>query len=229
MLKVDLVLFDMAGTTVVDSGQVPAAFAQALAQAGVTVTPEQLQAVRGAAKREAIGLLLAQATPETDADRTRRVEETYTIFRALLHQHFQTGVAFVPGALQSFSFLRSQGIQVALNTGFDRPTVDLLLAALPWPDGQMDGLVGAVICGDDVAKGRPAPYMIFRAMERTGVIDVGRVMVVGDTALDLQAAANAGVAYRVGVLSGAHGRAQLTAAPHTHILASVAELPSLFV
>ena len=88
-------------------------------------------------------------------------------------------------------------------------------------------LADAVVCGDDVALGRPAPFLIFRAMEQTGVTSVHQVMCVGDTVLDLQAGHNAGVRYVVGVLSGAHGKEQLETAPHTHLVASVAALSSV--
>jgi phosphoglycolate phosphatase-like HAD superfamily hydrolase len=46
--------------------------------------------------------------------------------------------------------------------------------------------------------------------------------------MDLQAGQNAGVRWNVGVLSGAHSRQQLEGAAHTHLLASVAETPSLW-
>ena len=61
-----------------------------------------------------------------------------------------------------------------------------------------------------------------------GVYDVGRVAVVGDTPLDLQAAANARAGWIVGVLSGAHGIETMGRTPHTHILPSIAGLPKLF-
>ena len=64
-------------------------------------------------------------------------------------------------------------------------------------------------------------------MENTGVTSVHEVMCVGDTVLDLEAGRNAGVRYAVGVLSGAHGKAQLEKAPHTHLISSVADLPAL--
>ena len=60
-------------------------------------------------------------------------------------------------------------------------------------------------------------------------MNVRRVVNVGDTALDLESGWNAGVGYNIGVLSGAHGRDQLQQAPHTHLLASVADLPELLV
>jgi phosphoglycolate phosphatase-like HAD superfamily hydrolase len=46
--------------------------------------------------------------------------------------------------------------------------------------------------------------------------------------LDLEAGHRAGVRWNVGVLSGAHDRKTLETAPHTHLLASVAEVPGLW-
>jgi len=88
-------------------------------------------------------------------------------------------------------------------------------------------VIDAIVCGDEVVAGRPAPAMIFEAMRRTGVSDPTRVMVVGDTVLDLQAGRAAGAGWVVGVTSGAHDRARLLQAPHTHLLQSVAEIPRL--
>jgi phosphoglycolate phosphatase-like HAD superfamily hydrolase len=64
-------------------------------------------------------------------------------------------------------------------------------------------------------------------MEATGVQDVRQVLNVGDTPLDLQSGTNAGVRGVVGVLTGAHDLESLGREPHTHIIASIAELPEL--
>jgi phosphonatase-like hydrolase len=106
-----------------------------------------------------------------------------------------------------------------LNTGFDRGITTLLVSALGWHDR-----VDAVICGDDVRRGRPAPDLILGAMERTGVDDPRQVLNAGDTTLDLHAGHAAGVALNVGVLSGAHDRSLLESAPHTHLIKSLADL-----
>ena len=66
--------------------------------------------------------------------------------------------------------------------------------------------------------------MILLAMKLTGIADATQVANVGDTALDLESAARAGVKWNIGVLSGAHGREALMKAPHTHIIQSVAEI-----
>jgi phosphonatase-like hydrolase len=220
MNDVELVVFDLAGTTVEDRGEVPGAFTDALAAQGIPVSPEQLRSVRGASKRQAI----LQFIP-AGSQQMARAESVYASFREHLAQRYQAdGVRQVAGADMAFTVLRERGVRIAVNTGFDRETTSMLLDALGWGGAFFD----AVVCGDDVAQGRPAPYLIFRAMESAGASNVHRVANVGDTTLDLLAGHNAGVRWNVGVLSGAHERRQLKDAPHTHLLPSVAELLSLW-
>lgn len=215
---VELVIFDMAGTTVQDDGQVPEAFTAALAEYGVTVGPEAIRALRGASKREAIRGLLPAGAAQAEL-----TERAYASFRHHVARRFANTAQAVPGASDVFTWLRDRGVRVALNTGFDRDTTRMLLAALGWEAGTVD----AIVCGDEVPQGRPAPYMIFRCMEATGALSVDRVANVGDTALDLRAGHNAGVRFNVGVLTGAHSRDMLQAEPHTHLLSSVAALPTV--
>jgi phosphonatase-like hydrolase len=214
-----LVVFDMAGTTVVDQGEVPAAFTAALAAEGIAVTAEQINAVRGASKRQAVFKLL----PETP-DRERRTEQAYAEFKRDLARRYREGVKPMPGAAQTFAWLRERGIRVALNTGFDREITDLLISALGWNTGVVD----CVVCGDEVRRGRPSPLLIFRCMELTEIDSVHEIAVVGDTTLDLQAGHNAGARWNIGVLSGAHRRDQMEHQPQTNLITSVADLPAIF-
>lgn len=220
MDEIKLVIFDLAGTTVQDKGQVSNAFTAALAEHNIEVTPEQLSRVRGSSKRQAVLNFIPEGP-----DRTRSAEMVYASFREHLARRYTIeGIEPIEGAEQIFQWLREQGVRVALNTGFDRETTMLLLGALGWADG----IVDAIVCGDEVPQGRPAPYLIFRSMEATGESSVHRVANIGDTTLDLQAGHNAGVRWNVGVLSGAHDRPLMSAAPHTHLIPSVAELPGLW-
>jgi phosphonatase-like hydrolase len=219
MIDLELAVLDIAGTTVKDDGQVPRAFARALSEAGVHVTSGQLDAVRGSSKREAVRHFIP-AGP----DRDRIAASAYESFRKHLTASYTNGgVTAIDGAEDTFYWLRRRGTRVVLNTGFDRDITTLLLAALRW-DAR---IIDAVVCGDDVSRGRPAPDLIHRAMERAGVTDSARVMNVGDTRLDLRAGQSAGVRWNVGVLSGAHDRSTLEREPHTHLLASIADLPTL--
>jgi phosphonatase-like hydrolase len=218
---VELVVMDMAGTTVHDGGEVPAAFTAALAAHGIAVSADEIAGFRGASKREVIRRLVARHRPDAPPS---RADEAYDGFRAALAERYGAGVHAVEGAEDVFDWLRRRGVRIALNTGFDRTITDLLLDALGW----REGIVDAVVCGDEVREGRPAPYLIFRAMEATGAASVHRVMNVGDTELDLRAGWNAGLAWNIGVLSGAHPRDRLERAPHTHLIESVASLPELW-
>lgn len=221
MTDIALVIFDMAGTTIEDSGQVPEAFTTVLRKHGIEITDDALRAVRGASKRDAIRHFVSK---HHSSGVEALTDEIFSDFRDYLSQIFKTGgVKPVAGAAGLFKWLRERGIKIALNTGFDRLTTDLIIDAVGWKTGVAD----AIICGDDVALGRPAPFLIFRSMEQTGVTSVHRVMCVGDTVLDLQAGHNAGARHVVGVLSGAHRKEQLEKEPHTHLIASVAALASI--
>jgi phosphonatase-like hydrolase len=220
---VELVVFDIAGTTVKNTDMVADAFLEALHADGLAITADKIQAWRGASKRQAIRRLIEEFG---DGDRSEeRVKKVYAEFHDRLREQFAVqGLCAIAGVENTFAWLRARGIRLALNTGFDRDLTDLILHAVGW-DKQT---VEAVVCGDEVPQGRPAPFMIFHAMENAGVVNVRNVATVGDTTLDLEAGWNAGVGYNIGVLSGAHGLQELQKAPHTHIITSVAAIPELW-
>lgn len=217
--QVRFVVFDLAGTTVNDGAQVVQAFTAALGPHGVTPGAHEIDRVRGASKREALSRLLP-AGP----DHQGRADRAYSAFRRQLLSAYQsTPVTPMAGASALFERLRRGGTRIALSTGFDRQITEAIFSHVEWSHDTFD----AVVCGDDVPVGRPAPYMIFHAMERARVASVHEVMTVGDTVNDLWAGFNAGVRWNVGVLSGAHDRITLQEVPHTDILSSVAALESL--
>jgi phosphonatase-like hydrolase len=226
-IRIDLAVFDVAGTTVEEHGAVYEALRAAVGAAGATPSAADVERWMGADKRAAIRALLAggPAFPGVTADAldAALVERVFADFRDRLDTAYRARPpAPMPGVLEAFGTLRARGIRIALTTGFDRSVTGPLLASLGW-----EGLLDAVVCADDVAAGRPAPYMIFRAMELTGVTSVARVLVAGDTARDLLAGTNAGAAAVVGVLTGQAPATALGAVPHTHLLASVAGIPAL--
>ncbi|MGE2716736.1 phosphonatase-like hydrolase [Mycolicibacterium litorale] len=218
----ELVVLDIAGTTVDEGLQVYRVLAETVKAHGGSPSQSDIARWHGAAKHEALRALLTprRGTPPDDDMLRTVVDDFQRRLKAAYADHPPRPLTGVPEALAD---LRAAGVQVALNTGFDRDIVDSLLAALGW-DG--DAVVDAVVCGSDVPMGRPAPYMIFRAMERTGVTDVARVLVAGDTPRDLEAGTNSGAGFVVGVLSGAGSAVELGAHRHTHLLPSVAELPA---
>lgn len=216
-----LAVFDMIGTTVRDGPEVHESFAQAFAEDGIALTAEAVEAVRGRSKREGVEALVTDMVADS-TERELRIETIYTRFQGLLLSRYRAGVEPVPGAHEVLASLIASGIPVVLTTGLDRETARAILTGLQWDDLGIAGL----LTGDDVARGRPAPDLIRAAMALGGLEDPSRVLVVGDTAADLEAAAQARAGWSVGVTSGAHSRELLERHPHTAILDSVAELPT---
>lgn len=219
----ELVVLDMAGTTIDEGLQVYRVLAETAIANGGSPSAADITRWHGSAKHEALRALLTPSggTPPSDDV----LQAVVADFRARLAAAYaECPPRPLPGVPDALADLRAAGIRIALTTGFDREIVDSLLPALGW---EGDSVVDAVVCGSDVPAGRPAPYMIFRAMEQLGVTDVARVLVAGDTPRDLEAGTNSGAAFVVGVLSGAGVVGDLGAHRHTHLLPSVADLPAL--
>ena len=220
MLPIKLVVFDIAGTIIQDHGEVVSAFSSALEKNGIPFTAEELKKWKGASKREVIRHFIEQNG--TKSRQTELVETTYRCFRAELERLYGERLTPIEGATETFTWCRDHQILMATTTGFYREASDLILTRLQWKDW-----FAVNVSSSDVRQGRPAPHMIFHAMEATGVHDVRQVINIGDTPLDLQSGSNAGVRGVVGVLSGAHDRETLQGERHTHIIDSVAKLPEL--
>jgi phosphonatase-like hydrolase len=222
---IELVVFDMAGTTVEDGDAVNASFRAALAGAGIEADPAAVNAVMGLPKPEAIRLLLAgSGRPFTGSD----VDDIHEAFVRRMRDHYELdpSVREVPGAAAAFATLRRAGIKVALNTGFSRAIAGVVLQRLGW---QSPAVIDADVASDEVPRGRPFPDMIRLLIARLGITDPRRVAKVGDTRADLEEGANAGCGLIIGVTSGSFSGEQLKAYPHTHILGSVAEVPELLL
>ncbi len=226
-LPVDLVLFDLTGTVVIDSGAMVAAVTGALTQEGIPFTQADVVAMRGADKRTAFRALAERTLGGSESGDAigARVERALAAFKKMLVDAYSSGsVEPIPGAEATIRWLRERGVKIGATTALSSRLSDIVLNRLGWDRGLFDCKVAT----DEVPRGRPAPYMIFLAMIRAGVTDVRRVGAVGDTPLDLKAGNNAGAGFVIGVLSGVHGLATLGATPHTHILSSVADLPRIF-
>jgi phosphonatase-like hydrolase len=225
MGPIDLVVFDMAGTTIQDNGgMVLTSLVDAARGLDLPSTPEELNAMMGMDKREVFTILAERRYPAGSDDAKDLAGAALASFIESMRATYSRTLAPIPGAEETFAFLRERGIKVATDTGFDAVIGGMILDRLNW----RGRLVDTAVFSTEVARGRPAPYMIFEAMQRLGVLDVRRVIKIGDSPADLEEGANAGCGEVIGVLSGAHTAATLGPVPHTRLLASVADLPALF-
>lgn len=224
MGPIQLVVFDLAGTTVEDKGVVLQSLVETTVAYHLPGTPEELNGLMGRNKREVFELLAERLYPVESAEAERLADNALAHFNAQMRAIYQRNTVPIPGTEETFAFLRSHGIKVATDTGFDAELGGIIVERLNW----LGRLVDLAVYSSDVKQGRPAPYMIFHAMERLGIHDVHQVMKLGDSPADLQEGFNAGCGAVIGVLSGSHSAETLSVYPHTGLIQSVADLPTLF-
>jgi phosphonatase-like hydrolase len=223
-MTIELVVLDLAGTTVADDDAVNTCLRAALAGGGVQVTREEVNAVMGRPKPLAIRLLLEAHQAPADAGQSARIDALHADFmrRMITHYQHHPEVREIPPSGEVFAALRVKGIKVALDTGFNRPIADAIFGRLGW---SVPAVLDATVTSDEVAQGRPGPDLIFRAMELTGVSDPRAVAKVGDTPADLQEGHAAGCGLVIGVTEGTHTEEQLRVHPHTHLVPNVGHVP----
>jgi phosphonatase-like hydrolase len=222
-MTIELVVFDNAGTTVNDEDGVNRSVRAALENAGISVTREAVNEVMGIPKPIALSQLIAgSGQPQQLAE----LEAIHTDFVRRMIRFYQTDASVheMPGASQTFRCLRKAGIKVALDTGFTRDIVDVLLDRLHWNDSE---LIDITVASDEVKHGRPRADMIELAMRELKVQQAERVAKVGDTPADLQEGKAAGCGMIIGVTGGTHTAEQLRPFGPTHLVASVADVPGL--
>jgi phosphonatase-like hydrolase len=219
-MRIELVVFDVAGTTVFDGDAVHRCLETAVGSAGVRTTRDAVNVVMGLPKPLAIARLVAQFRGSSPS--AEEVSAIYARFERLMLDHYQRAGDVRPteGAVHLFQALRTRNVKIALDTGFGRTILDSILERLGW-DGR---LLDATVATNEVAHGRPDPDMIWRAMKLTGVADANSVGKVGDTPADLEQGRRAGCALVIGVTSGSHTKEELGSVPHTHLIASLSEL-----
>jgi phosphonatase-like hydrolase len=214
-----LAMFDMAGTTVDDRVEgeplVIRAVRRALAQQGITSTPEAISAHRGKQKRTMLADLLEEANTSPAL-----VDKVYPTFIEELRAGLD-GVNEMAGTSDLFRMLQRHGVRVGVGSGFPTDVVEGIVDRLGWAQ---DGLVDFYASANQVGAGRPSPKMIHVAMKRFTLADERQVVKVGDTIMDIQEGRNAGV-WTVAVLSGTQKQARLEAAGPDALLPDIAALP----
>lgn len=216
----ELVVFDMAGTTVDEQNVVYKTVREAINAAGYGVTQDQVQAVgAGQEKSQAIRDVLALDGREHDEEEIR---EIFADFQRRLKAAYQIlDVREQPRATETFKALRGEGIKVALNTGYDRSTAVDLITKIGWSVGDE---IDALVTAGDVENNRPAPDMIFKAMELTATSSADSVIKIGDSCIDIEEGKNAGCGMTIGITTGAQSKEQLESAKPSAIIDRLDEL-----
>lgn len=216
-MNIQLLVLDMAGTTIDEDNVVYKTLTKAVTDYGYEVTLDKvLEICAGMEKAEAIKNLL-----EIIGGNTKDTEAIFENFSDQLGLAYEDlNVKPIAGVEEFLLKAKSKGKKVVLNTGYTHKIASQLLTKLNW---KINVHYDALITADDVTESRPSPEMIILAMKKFGITDPREVLKAGDSAIDIQEGKNAGCGMTIAVLSGAQTRAQLKLASPDHILNNLSE------
>ncbi len=209
-----MVVFDMAGTTINEDNIVYKLLHQVLINDGYDCSLDLVLAIgAGKEKKTAFKDILIELdvfAPENIAERLHQV------FKDNLEIAYSTApIVSMEGAEELFEQLKLMEIKVVLNTGYDYKTAHFLLQKLHWEIGNH---IDALITASDVLHGRPAPDMIFLAMQQLHITDANFVVKIGDSIVDIEEGKNAHCGLTIGVTTGAQDEQMLQLANPDYII-----------
>ncbi len=204
-MKIKMVVFDMAGTTVDEDNVVYKTLHEAIVKHSIPVTLDQvLNYGAGKEKLQAIIEILDQTNHPSNHDQINQIYDCFIENLTLNYKNL--AIRPLPNVEKLFKKLKERNIKVVLNTGYNRETAESLIKKLRWEIAtDYDLLVSA----SDVKQNRPYPDMILSAMADLGINDPLEVIKVGDSAIDILEGKNANCRLNIGITTGAQTREQL--------------------
>lgn len=215
-----MVVCDMAGTTVEENNLVYKTLHKAINEFGYGVDLKDVLAKgAGKEKKQAIeSIISASGKDFSDA----KLNEIFEHFLHLLELAYKTAdITEQKSAGLFFKALRERNIYIVLNTGYNRETAENLLNRLDWKIGRD---IDALVTANDVARNRPHPDMILKAMQLLSVESGTEVAKVGDSQIDIAEGRNAGCGLSIGITTGAHTIEQLKGANPDYIVDNLMDI-----
>ena len=234
--NIELAVFDLAGTIVEDNNGVRDCLYRAAEEHGLQVTREEISTLMGTNKIHLYQFLIAKAKGnhidfkdfEINIDSSTRSEalKLYEKYTQYMIAYYHDNCREIEGATETLQWCKENNIKVATGTGFHSEINAVIMDTLGWIK---NGLVDFSAHLDMVpeGKGRPAPFMVFKAMEALNVQCVKKVIKIGDTPADMLEGYNAGCKAIIGVLGGSTPIQIWGKYYHTHVIDTVKELPEL--
>ncbi|HUS25605.1 MAG TPA: phosphoglycolate phosphatase [Candidatus Binatia bacterium] len=178
----DLVIFDLDGTLVDTAPDIADTVNDVLRRQGRREVPqERIREWIGYGTRE----LLRQAWAGSGAEAPIALDELVHEFEAAFPLRCGRRGRLYPDALATLDSLREAGVALALLTNKEQRFADVVLRAFG-----LEGCFDVVVYGDSLAARKPDALPVHHCVRRLGV-SADRVLVVGDSDIDVQTARNA--------------------------------------
>lgn len=223
-MSIELVVFDMAGTTVKDKNFVGVAFQNAMKSYGYQIAIENINPIMGYEKPVAIRMMLEKHESDKQKITDQLIDVIHTEFVDSMIRFYETSddIVPLPNVEETFGILRDAGVKIALDTGFSRNIADVIISRLGWEDK-----VDFMVASDEVENGRPFPDMIEKIKAALDISSSEFIAKVGDTEVDINEGINSGCKYIIGVTTGAFTREELLPYNPTHIIDNISEVISI--
>ena len=219
-MKVDMVVFDMAGTTIDEDNIVYKTLQKSINDYGIDVSLEEVLAIgAGQEKLNAIQDVLKVHGTNEDLIKSAEIFELFKKRLATAYEEF--AIKAMPNAEAVLLKLRENNILVVLNTGYDNRTANFILEKIQWRQFHHFDLL---VTASNVKNARPAPDMIQFAMNLFSIEDAQKIIKIGDSKIDIEEGKNARCLYSIGITTGAQTKAQLLEATPDYIIDSLADL-----
>jgi len=221
-MSIKMIVFDMAGTTIDEDNIVYKTLHKSINEYNVDVDLSAvLEIGAGQEKLTAIKDIVSKYGTQEDLLKANDMYHYFINHLQTAYEEFD--IKAMQNAASVLMNIRSKGILVVLNTGYDRATAQFILNKIKWTQlNEYDLLVTAT----DVEKNRPAPDMIHYAMKLFSIKDPKEVVKIGDSKIDIEEGQNAHCLYSIGITTGAQTKAQLMEANPDNIIDNLDELIS---
>lgn len=176
------VLLDVDGTLIDSNDAHAQSWVETFADFGYAIAFDRVRPLMGKGGDK----LLPELTGvESDSPQGRKMaRQRAELFRS----NFLPNVRALPGAHQLLARMRHEGLRLVIATSANEEELDALLEQTG-----LEELVNKKTSSSDADRSKPDPDIISAALRR-GRLEPGRVVMLGDTPYDVEAAAKAGVA-----------------------------------
>lgn len=176
------ILFDWDGVVIDSSAQHERSWELLAEEIGKPLPEGHFKAGFGKKNQVIIPGILRWA--EDPAEVSALADRKEELYRELVRQ---SGVVILPGARELLEALQNEGIPAAVASSTPRANLDAIFAAT-----NLDRFFQAVICGDDVTNGKPAPDVFLLAAKKLG-LGPADCLVIEDAHAGIEAGLAAGM------------------------------------
>jgi pyrophosphatase PpaX len=214
-VRFDAVLFDLDGTLLDSIELILASYHHTLAQHGISIGPQPDEDILSG-----LGTTLEDQFSRWVSDRAR-IPALIDTYRSHNLAHHDAMVRAYPGVSDVVRALDDRGAKLGVVTSKRRHGTELGLRALG-----LEACFDVLVCADDVARAKPHPEPVLRALDALGVAPA-RACFVGDSTHDMHSGRAAGV-HTIAVLWGPFTRASLEPTAPDAWASDARELAAIF-